>query len=238
MKKFLVSMLCVMVAVAGVVGGAFMTKPTYVSMAAESEAKEVQKITVSGSGEVRLTPDLAIISLGVETLNESLELAQKENSDSVNSVISALKEMGVSEENIKTKNFYVYQRYDYSKGENFLGYQVSNYIDFKTKDIDNVGSIITKLLDSGANRFQGISFTLENEEEAYNMALERALENAKSKASAITNLPYSSFEVCEDCGYNCYAREVYSLSSFSKESTSIMKGEICVKASIRVTFEY
>lgn len=237
MKKFFIAMICFMLCITGVVGAVMLTTPSYVNVSAV-ETKEVNKITVTGNGEVKLTPDTAIISLGVETLDQSLELAQKTNSEKVNSLIAALKELGVSEENIKTKNFYVYQRYDYSKGEEFLGYQVSNYLDFKTKDIDNVSSIITKLLESGANRFNGISFTLEDEESAYNMALERALENAKSKASAITNLPYTSFEVCEDCGYNCYAREMYSLSSFSKDSTSIMKGEICVKASIKVTFEY
>lgn len=235
LKSIIVLSLCFMLCVCGLVGMS-LARTAPVTVGAETTTQPtVNKITVSGLGEVKLAPDMAIISIGVESLNESLSVAQKENSDNINKLIETLKEMGISEENIKTRNFYVYQRYDYSKGEEFLGYQVSNYLDFKTKDVDNVGSIISKLLENGANRLSGVSFTIENQDEAYNMALARALENAKIKAKALTDMEYKNFEICESESYNCIAREYYS--SYSKDS-NVVKGEICIKANIKVIFEY
>lgn len=233
MKKFFITIICLMLVVVGAVG-VTMTSPVEAITSAES----VSKITVNGVGEIKLAPDMATISLGVETLNESLSTAQKENSQSVSNLINAIKDFGVKEEDIKTKNFYVYQRYDYSQGEKFLGYQVSNYIDFKTKDVDNVGTIVNKLLESGANKFSGISFSIEDYESAYKLALEKALANAKNKASAIADKEITSYEVCEEGSYSIFTRDAYSLSNIDNEISSIMKGEITVRANIRVVFEY
>ncbi len=233
MKKFFIALICLMLVVVGAVG---VTMTSQVD--AITSAESASKITVNGVGEIKLAPDMAIISLGVETLNESLATAQKENSEGITNLINAIKDFGIKEEDIKTKNFYVYQRYDYSQGEKFLGYQVSNYIDFKTKDVDNVGNIVNKLLESGANKFSGISFTIENYESAYKLALEKALANAKSKASAIADKEVSTFEVCEEGNYSVITRDTYSLSSINGNNNSIMKGEITVRANIRVIFEY
>lgn len=233
MKKFFITIVCLMLIVVGAVG-ITMSSPVDAVASAES----VSKITVNGVGEIKLAPDMATISLGVETLNESLATAQKENSEGITNLINAIKDFGIKEEDIKTKNFYVYQRYDYSQGEKFLGYQVSNYIDFKTKDVDNVGTIVNKLLESGANKFSGISFSIEDYESAYKLALEKALENAKNKASAIADREISSYEVCEEGNYSIITRDAYSLSSINGNNNSIMKGEITVRANIRVIFEY
>ncbi len=236
MKKFFVCLICLLLCVTGAIGLVSIESNTLEVGAVQAES--VNKITVTGSGEVRLVPDVAIVSLGVETLNESLSVAQKENADNISNLITILKDLGVPEENIKTKNFYVYQRYDYSQGEKFIGYNVSNYLDFKTKDVDNVGNLISKLLENGANRFSGISFTIDNYDEAYNMALEKALENAKNKAKAITNSEIVSSEICEEGSYSMITRDSYSFSNSSSDNMSIMKGEICIKANIKVIFEY
>ncbi len=234
MKKFFIFMLCFLICISGAVGTAMLTCDN----CSFAEAEAVNKITMMGTGEIRLVPDVAVVSIGVETLNDSLSVAQKENADNINNLINVLKDMGVAEENIKTKNFYVYQRYDYTQGEAFMGYQVSNYLDFRTKDVDGVGNIISKLLESGANRFSGISFTIENYEEAYKTALEKALDNAKSKASAITNAEIKASEIVEESGYSVMTRDSYMLSSAQQQNSTFMKGEICIKATIKAVFEY
>lgn len=225
MKKIFIVAICALLVILGITGN--MTGEVVA-------AEEVNKITVMGTGEVRFLPDVAVVSVGVETLNESLTQAQSENSQKINALISYLKDIGVQEENIKTRNFYVYQRYDYSQGEKLLGYQVNNYLDFKTKDVDNVGNIVSSLMENGANRFTGISFTIDNYEEGYRSALNLALENATKKAQALTEKPIISSEIVEEGNYCITSRELCSVNMDS----SIMKGEICIKASVRVQFEY
>lgn len=196
------------------------------------------KIMVTGEGEITLIPDMAIISVGVESLNESLINAQTENTENVNSLIAILKELGINEENIKTKGYNVYQRYDYTQGEKLLGYQVSNYLEFKTKNVDNVGQIISKLMENGANRFSGITFTLENSEEAYKQALKKAYENAKNKANALYDGELKVVKIIEEKNNTYYLRDSYGYASSINEATKFMKGEIKVFASLKVVFEY
>lgn len=91
-----------------------------------------EKIVVYGEGEIKFIPDLAIVTVGVESLNENLLEAQRQNSEAINAVIQTLLGFDVMKDQIKTKNFNVYQKFDYSDTtEKIVGYQVSNYIEFK-----------------------------------------------------------------------------------------------------------
>lgn len=207
-------------------------------LTASTNAFADSKIIVTGEGEICLIPDTAIVSVGVESLNESLIAAQTENSSSMNALVGVLKELGVLEENIKTKGYNVYQRYDYTEGEKLLGYQVSNYLEFKTKDVDNIGSIISKLMENGANRFSGVTFTLENSEEAYKSALSQAFENAKSKAMALYNGELKVVKITEEKNLSYYLKDSYGYANSISEATKFMKGEIKVCARIIVVFEY
>lgn len=153
---------------------------------------------VYGEGEIKYIPDLAIVTVGIETTNENLLEAQRQNNNAIDSVIQALLSFNVQKEHIKTKNFNVYQKFDYSESsEKFIGYQVSNYIEFETKAVDNISQIISKLMENGANRFNGVSFTLEDYSLAYNSALKLALENAKSKAAALCDEKLELVEIVE-----------------------------------------
>lgn len=137
------------------------------------------KIIVSGSGNLTVIPNLAVVNVGVETLNMDINTAVEENNNSVGKIIEYLKSNGVTEENITTKNYSVYQRYNYNEETKFIGYQVENSLEFKTTDLKNLGNIMTDLTDLGANRLGGINFTCSNPEQYYNDALKLALENAK-----------------------------------------------------------
>ncbi len=198
-----------------------------------------EKIVVYGEGEIKFIPDLAIVTVGVESLNENLLEAQRQNSEAINAVIQTLLGFDVMKDQIKTKNFNVYQKFDYSDTtEKIVGYQVSNYIEFKTKAVDNISQIISKLMENGANRFSGVSFTLENYSNAYNSALKLALENAKSKAKALCDDELELVEIVEQNYSNSFMNDAYVYAKVANENMAIMKGEIVVKATIKAMFEF
>ena len=128
-----------------------------------------QIISVSGSATASSNPDTLIIVLGVEseakTANESLS----QNSNSLNSVISSLKNSGISEDDIQTSNFSIYPLYDSIKDSNgnwqqiLNGYRVSNIISIQTEKIDSAGDIIDAAVSSGANRVDNVSFQLSDD---------------------------------------------------------------------------
>jgi len=199
------------------------------------------KITVSGTGEVQMIPDTVIVSMGVESTNKILTEAETENSCKINNIINILFDYGIEKENIKTRNFNVFPKYDYNKGQSFIGYQVSNYLDFKTGDIQGVGEIITKLTEAGANCFNGVSFTVEDNELAYRQALEKAIDNAWNKAIALLGEDVELYiqEITEESVYGYRGiYDNYASAKSMSEGATIMEGEIIVKANVRVVFGY
>jgi hypothetical protein len=125
-----------------------------------------QTISVSGSATASSNPDILIIVLGVESEAKTANDSLSQNSDSLNLVISALTNSGISEDNIQTSNFSIYPLYDSIKDSNgnwqqiLNGYRVSNILSIQTEKIDSAGNIIDAAVSSGANRVDNVSFEL------------------------------------------------------------------------------
>ena len=149
-----------------------------------------QIISVSGSATASSNPYTLIIVLGVEseakTANESLS----QNSNSLNSVISSLKNSGISEDDIQTSNFSIYPLYDSIKDSNgnwqqiLNGYRVSNILSIQTEKIDSAGDIIDAAVSSGANRVDNVSFQLsdDNLQKICDYLIADAINDATQKA--------------------------------------------------------
>lgn len=201
----------------------------------EQSALAELNVCVHGEAERSFIPDIAVVTVGVESMGENLVLLQQENSENVNKVLSELKNSGISDDNIKTKNFNVFQRYDYSNGEKLLGYQISNQIEFKTDNISGLSNLIDVLMSAGANRFSGLSFTLSNYKEAYNEVLKDAVENAKTKAAHICSQELTISCIQEENSLGYAYSDFYACTK--TELNTIMKGDIKIKASVIVKFE-
>ena len=128
-----------------------------------------QTISVSGSAIASSNPDLLVIVLGVESEAKTANDSLSQNSDSLNSVISALTNSGISEDDIQTSNFSIYPLYDSIKDLNgnwqqiLNGYRVSNILLIQTDKINSAGNIIDAAVSSGANRVDNISFQLSDD---------------------------------------------------------------------------
>ena len=125
-----------------------------------------QTISVSGSATASSNPDSLVIVLGVESEAKTANDSLSQNSDSLNSVISALTNSGISEDEIQTSNFSIYPIYDSIKDfsgnwqQILNGYRVSNILLIQTDKINSAGDIIDAAVSSGANRVDNISFQL------------------------------------------------------------------------------
>jgi uncharacterized protein YggE len=128
-----------------------------------------QTISVSGSSTISSNPDTLIIVLGVESEAKTANDSLTQNSDSLNSVISALTNSGISEDDIQTSNFSIYPLYDSIKDSDgnwqqiLNGYRVSNILLIQTDKINSAGDIIDAAVSSGANRVDNISFQLSDD---------------------------------------------------------------------------
>lgn len=146
-------------------------------------------ITVTGSGEVILVPDLAYINVGVHTEAEDVTSAVNSNNSQARAIKEAMVGMGVEEKDIQTSNFNVYSMNRYDDMGNIAGtnYAVDNTLYIIVRDMPRMSEILDAALGAGANQIYGISFDIANRAEAMAQARDLAIKDAEEKALSIAN---------------------------------------------------
>jgi len=150
-------------------------------------------IWVSGRGEVTITPDIAILRLGVEVQAISVAIAQSQATGAMNEVMAALTDNGVAEKDIQTQYFSIRQvtKWDRDKEESIVvGYRVTNKVTAKIREIDKAGSIIDAVAAAGGDftRIDSIDFSVDDPSAYYEEAREKAMADAKAKAEQLAEL--------------------------------------------------
>jgi uncharacterized protein YggE len=145
-------------------------------------------ISVSGTGEVTLSPDTADLRLGVNVTATSVKAARATAAKSMTAVIAALKALGIADKDIKTSWVSLQPTYDYQSGTNpprVTGYTFANSVNVTIHDLDKVGDAIDNSLAAGATSLDGISFRVADEAAAEAQAREAAMTDAKAKAQVL-----------------------------------------------------
>jgi uncharacterized protein YggE len=146
-------------------------------------------ITVTGSGEVILVPDLAYINVGIHTEAEDVTSAVNSNNSQARAIKEAMVGMGVEEKDIQTSNFNVYSMNRYDDMGNIAGtnYAVDNTLYIIVRDMPRMSEILDAALGAGANQIYGISFDIANRADAMAQARDLAIKDAEEKALSIAN---------------------------------------------------
>lgn len=157
---------------------------------ASTVTQKTDLFTVSGEGKVTVVPDTAIIDLGILSTKSTVKLAQNEANTVISEITKSLKEMGISEKDIKTSNYSVYPQYDYQSGtvNKITGYQVNANITVTVREIDKANNVIDTATSKGANTVGGIQLTVDENKrkELLQEAREKAISEAKSKAESLS----------------------------------------------------
>ncbi|MDJ0977146.1 MAG: SIMPL domain-containing protein [Erythrobacter sp.] len=136
---------------------------------------------------VTVEPDLATIGAGVNTEAQTAVEAMRANAEAMNAVIDRIKALGVAEEDIQTTGINLNARFDYDRQNReqvFRGYQVSNRVRVKLREIEEVGATLDALVAAGATDLDGPHFSIEDDEGAKEQARSRALERGMERARA------------------------------------------------------
>lgn len=145
-------------------------------------------ISISGEGKVTAIPDIATVEVGVVTEKSDVVAAQKENTNKVNGLLKKVKDLEIAEKDIQTTNYQIYPQYDYTKdGQHLRGYQVSQSVSIKIRDLSKIGALLAAVGEAGANQVSGVSFTIDDPEALKQQAREKALDNARVKAKSLAD---------------------------------------------------
>lgn len=158
------------------------------------EIESKNTITVSDSAEVYAKPDLALVVLSVVTEAKTVAQAMSQNTSKMNAVIDSTKEIGVNEKDLKTTSFNIFPRYDYIRsgiipsGKRVLvGYEVTQSLQVKIRDLEKIGQILEGATDAGANQVGSLQFTIDDQDELKAQVREEAIKKARAKAKKIAN---------------------------------------------------
>jgi uncharacterized protein YggE len=145
-------------------------------------------ISVVGEGRVLVQPDVANVSLGVESTAPTLSEAQADAATRMQAVVDALLAQGVARDDIRTTRLGVNPVYDNRDASQLRGYRATNSVQVKVRDLGRVGTIVDAVTAAGANRIDGISFAIDDPEAPKDRARALALANARAKAEQLASL--------------------------------------------------
>lgn len=233
-----------------------------IAPAAAEDSITDKVITVAGYGVSETTPDMATITLGIETENTDAAKAIKENNEKMNKVISALKSAGIASQDIRTNQYSVYSSVisEYNEGKYKAGttvYHVTNTVSAITRDMDTIGSVIDKAADAGANRVNSLQFSLSDEKQIQERknALTSAVKAARADAEAVAGALGVSLRgtgvVSVDRSYNPVSYASYDMempapmveaTSYNTKAvaggSSIEAGTLKTTATVSITYLY
>lgn len=177
-------------------------------------------ISVTGYGEVEVTPDTANLSLGFRSMDADLVKAKDEMTKKMDALIDALKQFSISEKDIQATQLYIYPSYATTDGKTTLqGYDVSRTITVVFTDLAKADAILDATIKAGANTFNGLSFSYSKEDELKNDALLKAVQNAKNQADYLA----ARFDVKRGKAYQISTSQQYY--GVRTENMAAMKAE-------------
>jgi len=144
-------------------------------------------IAFSGEGKVFTKPDIAFVDFSVVTQGTRIKDVQDANTKKMNKVITFLKDSGIDEKDIKTTNYNLYPQYTYEnyKIPQIMGYQISQTLNIKIRNLDKVGDILQGGVEVGINQVNSLYFGVENDEQLKEQARKMAIDDAKEKAKKL-----------------------------------------------------
>ncbi|MFQ5836194.1 MAG: SIMPL domain-containing protein [bacterium] len=155
------------------------------SYGAASTTEEVT-VTVQGRGSLRVTPDLALLYMGVEVTAPTAQEAAQENARIMQAVLDKLSSYNIPKDQIKTTWFSLWRVTEYQAGkQKFIGFRVSHTLEVPVRDIPKTGEILDAAVSVGVNVVNNVTFSVQDPKETYQKALLQAVKDARSKAEAL-----------------------------------------------------
>ena len=238
MKKFIPLLLA----------AAALAVPAPVSAQATMQVQPISgtRLDISATGEVTRVPDVAIISTGVVTRAATATAAIKANAARMERVRAALTRAGIADKDIQTSSINLNPEYNYqpNKAPVLTGYQASNQVSVRFRDIGDTGKILDALVAEGANQINGPSLTIDKPEAALDEARLKAIAVGRARAELYARglgmRVVRLLSVSESGGYAVpppMPMMVTAMSAERSADTRIDPGEQKIQVSVAMSFE-
>jgi uncharacterized protein YggE len=139
---------------------------------------------IEGEGKIQATPDVAVVSMGMQSKGVTVAEAQGKNTETMNTLIKNLQGLGIAKAHIQTSSYNVYPKTKYVErtGEVPDGFEVDQTVTVKVYDLTKVGDVIAQAGALGLNSVGGVQFKIDDMDVYRAKARDLALRKAKAKA--------------------------------------------------------
>jgi uncharacterized protein len=149
-------------------------------------------IEVSGSASVHVSPDVARVSVAVETHDKQAAVASAGNAEAMGRVMAALRAASLPGLRVETFGYTLNPEYSAPSPRDdapraVVGYTALNNVRITVTDVQAAGKVLDTAIKAGANRVTSLSFEASETADARRRALSMAVAEARAQAEAIAD---------------------------------------------------
>ncbi len=151
----------------------------------ETACDASRSVQVSGTAVVNVTPDQALIQLGVQSNGSTTQAVEAMNSAATQSVIKAVMALGVEGKDIATDRYVIEPIYENYDSLYIKGYRINNVVAITLREVNKTSQVIAAALRAGANQVINVDFYTSQLRQYRDQAREMAMQAAREKATAL-----------------------------------------------------
>ncbi|WP_310152966.1 SIMPL domain-containing protein [Luteimonas sp. 3794] len=201
-------------------------------------------LSISAQADASRAPDIATLSTGVVTQAGDANATMRANAEQMATLIAAIKAAGIADRDVQTSGINLSPQYRYAENQPpaITGYQASNTVNLKVRDIGKLGQVLDALVSSGANQINGPTFEIEDAEGVQDLARAEALKKAQQRAevyAASLGMRVRRIVSISEGGGFPQPRPMIAMRAMEQDSmgTSVSPGETTLSANLDVVFE-
>jgi uncharacterized protein YggE len=142
-------------------------------------------IVTIGSATIQRAPDVAFVSLGVESRARTPREAQQANAAAGAAVIRRLEQLSIQPDARRTLGLRLDEEFDSVNGRRVSrGFVAHTTLEVRVDDVTKAGEIADAAVQAGATSLEGVRFDLKDRAAAERDALRNAVADARARADA------------------------------------------------------
>jgi uncharacterized protein YggE len=221
------------------------TAALLLGLSALPAAAQDNGLTVTGTGQVVASPDMARLSLGVLAQARTAAQAVRDMSADMEKVMASLTAAGVAQEDIQTSGLRVdvQQSYDEAtQSSRITGYIAATDVSIQVLDLSKLGQTLDAVVQEGANQMNGLRFDLQDREPALNDARRAAVADALAKAALYAQAAGMALgpvqSLTEGVASSGTPQPMMRMAMDSTENVPVAAGQITISADVTVTWAF
>ncbi len=223
-----------------------MTIVLFAGLTFAQDKAPVRFVRVSGTAEVKVIPDRALIELGVERQNASASLAKQAEDAAARKILDRLHANGIEEKDIQTTYLSLRPQYNYRKGMRISYFVAEQTLTVTLRDLTKVDKLLQELINAGGNRINSIQYETSEPRKYRDQARDLAVKAAREKAQALAHAlgqEIGKAQSIEETAESGFIQTAFFYNNSVEETRGVSRspatsaGQNRISASVTVSFE-